>query len=110
MSLLEGHADVVMGAVGDDVIPGASRFAKVLSDRRESAKGGAKFVQQLLGIEAKLRQYKDGERFIEAVVDVQGMAGFSRVWASKENLPTIEEIAEPELWMMRIAGSVSPTA
>lgn len=110
MSLLEGHADMVMGAVGDDVIPGASRFAKVLTDRRESAKGGAKFVQQLLGIEAKLRQYKDGERFVEAIIAAGGMDTFSRVWANEESLPTIEEIREPERWMRRVAGSVSPIA
>jgi coenzyme F420 biosynthesis associated uncharacterized protein len=110
MSLLEGHADTVMAAVGDDVIPGASRFARVLSERREHARGGAKFLQQLLGIEAKLRQYREGEEFVDAVISARGMAGFSRVWGAAENLPTMEEIRDPRLWLTRVDGSVAPTA
>jgi coenzyme F420 biosynthesis associated uncharacterized protein len=110
MSLLEGHADIVMGSVGDDVIPGATRFAKVLSDRRARAKGSAKFIQQLLGVEAKLRQYRDGEGFVEAVIAERGVAGFSQVWQRPENLPSLEEIRSPERWLARVGGSVSPTA
>ena len=107
MSLLEGHADVVMGSVGDDVIPGASRFASVLSERRTKARGGAKFLQQLLGIEAKLRQYRDGERFVESVIEQCGTAGFSRVWERAENLPTAEEIRDPGRWVERVDGRVA---
>jgi coenzyme F420 biosynthesis associated uncharacterized protein len=110
MSLLEGHADIVMGSVGDDVIPGATRFAKVLSERRERAKGGTKLIQQLLGVEAKLRQYRDGERFVEAVIAERGVSGFSQIWQSSEYLPTLEEIHSPERWLARVGGSVSPTA
>jgi len=98
-----------MGAVGDDVIPGASRFAGVLSERRQRARGGAKLLQQLLGIEAKLRQYRDGEGFVEAVVADRGVAGFSRVWEGSENLPDVEEIRDPRRWMARIDAVVAPS-
>ena len=77
---------------------------------RENAKGSAKFVQQLLGIEAKLRQYRDGEEFVEAIIAARGMSGFSRIWTSAEHLPTMDEIREPERWLSRVDGSVTPTA
>jgi coenzyme F420 biosynthesis associated uncharacterized protein len=109
MSLLEGHADVVMGAVGDDVIPGATRFAKVLAERRTKAKGATKLVQQLLGLEAKLRQYRDGEHFVDSVIAERKMAGFSRVFERAENLPTLEEIHDPARWIARIDGRVATT-
>lgn len=110
MSLLEGHADVVMSAVGDDVIPGATRFAKVLSERRQNVRGGAKLLQQLLGIEAKLRQYRDGEHFVETVIAAEGVRGFSRVWERPEHLPTLDEIHDPHIWLARVVGSVTPTS
>ncbi len=110
MSLLEGHADVVMSSVAEDVIPGATRFARVLSDRRQSARGGAKLLQQLLGVEAKLRQYHDGERFVDAIVADRGMARFSEIWSGPEMLPTLEEIRDPLQWMARVDGGVAAPA
>ena len=104
MSLLEGHGDVVMSGPAAQSIPGAKRFAKVLAERRASAKGAQKVIQQLLGLEAKLRQYAEGERFVEAVFDAGGDDLFSRVWLSSANLPTMEEIREPSRWIERVGG------
>ena len=67
MSLLEGHGDVTMDRAGDGLIPSAERFGRVLRQRRQSAQGFSRLLQQLIGLEAKLNQYEQGERFIEAV-------------------------------------------
>jgi coenzyme F420 biosynthesis associated uncharacterized protein len=100
MSLLEGHGDVTMGRAGAAELPAAPRFAKVLQDRRAKAGFPAKVLHQLLGIEAKLKQYAQGERFI-AVVEAAGGPLLARVWEGPEMLPSMEEIREPGRWVER---------
>ncbi|MGH9302074.1 MAG: zinc-dependent metalloprotease, partial [Acidimicrobiales bacterium] len=67
MSLLEGHGDVVMDRAGQDSVPSADRFARVLRQRRSQSSAPAKLLQQIIGLEAKMRQYALGEAFIAAV-------------------------------------------
>lgn len=102
MSLLEGHGDVTMGRAASAEVPQASRFAAVLNERRSRASVPARVLQQLLGIEAKLKQYAMGERFIAAVEAAGGKALFSRVWEGPEMLPTMDEIREPGRWIARV--------
>jgi uncharacterized protein (DUF2342 family) len=59
-------------------------------------------MQQLVGIEAKLRQYEAGERFIRAVEASGGPELLARVWEGPDILPTMEEIRHPETWVARI--------
>jgi len=101
MSLLEGHGDITMNRAGSELIPSAERFGRVLRQRREQAKGPAKVLQQLLGLEAKLKQYEQGERFVEAVERAGGAGLFEQVWRGPEWLPSLAEIREPELWINR---------
>lgn len=105
MSLLEGHADYVMDGVGPSVIPSVAVIrARFQARRRQSTRGEA-ILRRLLGIDAKLRQYRDGERFVRAVVDKVGMEGFNQVWAKPENLPSRAEIADPFAWVERVHGA-----
>ncbi|MEY2247320.1 zinc-dependent metalloprotease [Streptomyces sp. SAS_267] len=103
MSLLEGHADFVMDGVGPAVVPSVAEIREKFQQRR--AKGASRLdvaLRKLLGLDAKLRQYKDGERFVRAVVDEVGMDGFNRVWTSPNTLPTKAEIAKPADWVARV--------
>jgi len=103
MSLLEGHGDVTMSRAGAAELPAASRFAQVLQERRSKAGFPARVLQQLLGIEAKLKQYAMGERFIAAVEASGGPALLARVWEGPELLPTMEEIRDPSRWVARVS-------
>jgi coenzyme F420 biosynthesis associated uncharacterized protein len=109
MSLLEGHGDVTMDRAGSGLVPSAERFSRVLRQRRQSASGFTKVFQRLAGLEAKLKQYAEGERFIAAVEERGGPELLDRAWAAPENLPAIEEIRDPELWIARV-GSDRPAA
>ncbi|MEV7340391.1 zinc-dependent metalloprotease [Streptomyces sp. NPDC093544] len=103
MSLLEGHADFVMDGVGPDVVASVAEIREKFQQRR--AKGASRLdlaLRKLLGLDAKLRQYKDGERFVRAVVEEVGMDGFNRVWTSPNTLPTKTEIAKPADWVARV--------
>jgi putative hydrolase len=101
MSLLEGHGDVTMDRAGRAYVPSADRFARVLRQRRQSS-GLTKVVQKLTGIEAKLLQYEQGERFIEAIEREGGPALLETVWRGSEWLPSLPEIRRPELWLDRV--------
>ncbi|MFF1452876.1 zinc-dependent metalloprotease [Streptomyces sp. NPDC058274] len=103
MSLLEGHADFVMDGVGPSVVPSVGEIREKFQQRR--AKGASRLdlaLRKLLGLDAKLRQYRDGERFVSGVVEQVGMDGFNRVWTSPNTLPTKAEIAKPADWVARV--------
>ncbi|MQY36258.1 hypothetical protein SRB17_42570 [Streptomyces sp. RB17] len=103
MSLLEGHADYVMDGVGPSVVPTVAEIREKFQQRR--AKGASRLdlaLRKLLGLDAKLRQYRDGERFVRAVVEQVGIDGFNRVWTSPNTLPTKAEIAKPADWVARV--------
>lgn len=104
MSLLEGHAEYVMSVAAPESIPGANRFASVLRQRRAQGSPAAKFIQQALGFEAKLRQYHEGHAFIDAIVDIGGDQLIDRLWERQEHLPNMAEIRAPKLWVARIEG------
>jgi coenzyme F420 biosynthesis associated uncharacterized protein len=101
MSLLEGHGDVTMDRAAADRIPSAERFSRVLRQRRQNTTGIVKLIQKLVGLEAKLAQYEQGERFIEAVEDAGGPDLLDEVWQGPEWLPTLPEIREPARWVER---------
>ncbi|MFC5723758.1 zinc-dependent metalloprotease [Streptomyces gamaensis] len=103
MSLLEGHADYVMDGVGPQVVPTVAEIREKFQQRRASGAGRLDVaLRKLLGLDAKLRQYRDGERFVRAVVEEVGMDGFNRVWTSPNTLPTKAEIAKPADWVARV--------
>jgi coenzyme F420 biosynthesis associated uncharacterized protein len=102
MSLLEGHGDVTMNRAGTGLVPNADRFHRTLHQRRNEIKGGAKIAQKLLGLEAKMKQYELGERFIEAVEREGGKELFDRIWEGPEQLPDLGEIREPARWIERV--------
>jgi coenzyme F420 biosynthesis associated uncharacterized protein len=102
MSLLEGHADVVMDGVGPTVIPSVDEIRRRFDKRRRGAGSLDRLVRRLLGIDAKMAQYRDGAKFVRAVVDAAGMARFNTVWERPENLPSKAEIADPHAWIARV--------
>jgi coenzyme F420 biosynthesis associated uncharacterized protein len=104
MSLLEGHADVVMDGVGPEVVPSVSTIRKKFTQRRAGASPLDVLLRRLLGLEAKMKQYADGAVFVNGVIDKVGMSGFNAVWSAPRMLPTPAEIADPASWVGRVHG------
>jgi len=104
MSLLEGHADVVMDGVGPQVIPSVDEIRRKFNQRRKGAGYLDRLLRRLLGLDAKMAQYRDGAAFVRGAVDAVGMDGFNAVWAGPENLPTRAEIGDPAAWVRRVHG------
>lgn len=100
MSLLEGHGDVVMNRAAAASVPDAAHFAGVLRERRQLGPLARAF-SMAVGLDAKIKQYEQGERFVEAVEAAGGRELFDRVWSGPEWLPTLAEIRAPERWVER---------
>jgi coenzyme F420 biosynthesis associated uncharacterized protein len=104
MSLLEGHADVVMDGVGPTVIPSVQKIRGKFDKRRKGVSGLDKVLRRVLGLDAKMAQYRDGAAFVRGVVDKVGMAEFNAVWERPENLPSKTELSDSEAWVARVLG------
>ena len=102
MSLLEGHADVVMDGVGPSVVPSVDHIRTSFTSRRKGVGVLDKVIRRLMGMDAKMAQYRDGASFVRAVVDKVGMDEFNAVWTGPHTLPGKAEILEPELWIKRV--------
>jgi len=79
----------------------------VLKQRRAKVSPIAKLLQQLIGLEAKLNQYAQGEAFIQAVEEAGGRPLLNTAWEGPERLPSLAEIREPRRWIERVATPVS---
>jgi coenzyme F420 biosynthesis associated uncharacterized protein len=104
MSLLEGHASFVMNEVAEGRVSDLARMRRSLQARRRSSNLERTF-QRAIGFESKVKQYDAGEYFVRTAVERAGMEGFNLVWQRRNNLPTLAEIAEPQLWLSRVAGA-----
>jgi coenzyme F420 biosynthesis associated uncharacterized protein len=102
-TLLEGHADHVMDAVGPAVVPSVTTIRRRFDDRRRRKQPPLQRVlRALLGFDAKLSQYTRGKAFVDHVVGRVGMTRFNAIWSSAETLPLPIEIDEPQQWIDRV--------
>lgn len=104
MAVVEGHGNYVMDAAGARVIPSLARMRHVFDKRREHLGYVQKVIGSAIGLEMKLRQYELGQRFCEAVVARHGPAVLSQLWVGPANLPSLEELKDPERWLARVAA------
>lgn len=102
MSLLEGHADVVMDGVGPSIVPSVKVIRRKFDQRRKGKGGLDAVVRRLLGLDAKLAQYRDGATFVRQVTRTGGQDAFDAVWSGPENLPSLAEIKDPAAWLARV--------
>jgi coenzyme F420 biosynthesis associated uncharacterized protein len=102
MSLLEGHADVVMDDVAPDVIGTVAQIRKAFNVRRQGIGTVDRLLRRILGMDQKAAQYRDGAIFVRHVVDQAGMEAFNTVWSEPAALPSKDEIHDPAAWLKRV--------
>ncbi|HSZ05764.1 MAG TPA: zinc-dependent metalloprotease [Solirubrobacteraceae bacterium] len=105
MSLIEGHAEHVMDAVGAEALPSLPRLRAAMNRRRESRGLPWRVLERLLGLELKMRQYEMGRRFCDAVVDAGGPQALALAWSGPEALPIPAELERPSLWIERVRAA-----
>ena len=102
-TLLEGHAEHVMDAVGPAVVPSVATIRARFDHRRQRKQPPLqRIIRALLGFEAKMNQYTRGKAFVDEVVGRVGMARFNTIWTSAQTLPLPPEIEEPQRWIDRV--------
>lgn len=101
MSLMEGHADVMMDRVGARVVPTYAAIRRAFEARRDQ-QGWSAWVQRLIGFDLKRNQYRDGAAFCRQVIDAAGVETLNRALEAPGLLPTLAEIHDPQLWLHRI--------
>lgn len=102
MSLVEGYSNHIMNAVGKEILPSFDLIEKRMAERQKSKTLIEQIFYRLTGMDLKMAQYQQGEAFVNAVVNARGIAFAARVWDRAENLPTLQEIRQPEQWIARI--------
>jgi coenzyme F420 biosynthesis associated uncharacterized protein len=100
MSVIEGHAEHVMDACASD--PELAELRERLEARRDRRGGLSDVIARLLGLELKLRQYRLGKRFCDAVGEEAGADALAALFRSPEDLPDLTELERPEAWLERV--------
>lgn len=102
MSLVEGYSNHIMNAIGSQLLPSFKQIEDRMNQRQKSKTLIEKVFYRLTGMDLKMVQYQQGEAFVNMIVDERGIAFASRVWDCAENLPTLDEIRNPQQWIARI--------
>jgi coenzyme F420 biosynthesis associated uncharacterized protein len=105
MAVIEGHAEHVMDVVGEQVVPTLPQLRAGLEQRRSSRTTPLRLLEKIIGIELKLRQYREGKHFCDTVVERGGIVALDHVWSAQSALPTPEELRNPERWLARTGAS-----
>jgi coenzyme F420 biosynthesis associated uncharacterized protein len=104
MSLIEGHAEHTMDAIGAEVLPTLPRLRAAMTRRREHRALPWRVLERLLGLELKMRQYELGRRFCDAVVAAGGRRALALAWSGPQALPTSAELEQPARWLARVGA------
>jgi coenzyme F420 biosynthesis associated uncharacterized protein len=107
MSVIEGYAEHVMDAIAPEVVPGHEKLREAMDRRRRSRSAPQRIIERLLGFDVKLRQYEQGKKFADAVVEMGGIEGLNRVWSSPSALPSPDELQHPRQWLERTEPTAS---
>lgn len=101
MSLMEGHAEVMMDRVGVGVVPTLPRIRKAFEAHRD-ATGWGSWLRRLIGLDLKRNQYRDGAEFCRQVIGAAGVSTLNLAFSKPSALPNLTEIHEPQLWLHRL--------
>ncbi len=101
-SVVVGYADHLVDRIASDLIGSHAQITEAIHRQRVTTSQSDRFVEKLLGLELDQAQYDRGAAFIEGIIERAGHQGLQRIFASPENLPTVNEVDAPGLWLARI--------
>lgn len=102
MSVIEGYSNHVMNVVGKDLLPNYDEISRKFEERQQMRSQADQLFGKLTGLNVKLEQYRQGEEYIDAVVEKRGHTFAYKVWDKPEHLPTMAELKDPDIWIARI--------
>ncbi len=104
VAFIESYSDVVVRAAAADRLTALPRIEEATRRRRASSGPGERFLAQLIGLDLKPADFRQGQTFCEVVIAARGQGGLDRVWEGPDSLPTEQELADPSTWLVRLAA------
>jgi putative hydrolase len=104
VAFIEAYSDTVLRAAAGEKLSTLARIEEAARRRRAEQGPGERFLAQLIGLDLKPADFRLGQRFCEAVITARGQEGLDRVWRDPDNLPTQRELADPSVWLVRMAA------
>jgi len=105
MCVVEGYSNHVMNAVGKTLLPNYDLISRKFEERQNQRTQSEQLFARITGLNVKMEQYRQGERFIDEIVAQRGHDVARKVWERAEFLPTMKEIRNPSHWITRVDGA-----
>jgi coenzyme F420 biosynthesis associated uncharacterized protein len=102
MCVVEGYSNFVMNGVGRQLLPNYDTIAKRFDARQRQRGLAEQLFARLTGLDMKIEQYRLGEKFVTQIADEFGRDAVKRIWLAPENLPSMAEVRDPNLWIDRV--------
>ena len=102
MCVIEGYSNHVMNAVGKDLLDNYDEISRKFEERQAQRSQADQLFAKLTGLDVKMEQYRQGERFIDEIAEKRGHAFAHQVWDKPENMPSMDEIRNPDKWIARM--------
>ncbi len=99
MTAVEGYAELLMDRAFDQEY---ADLRRKLDERRGGGSPISKLIRRVLGLGMKRQQYEQGSSFFEVVADRRDIQSAGAVWADPTNLPTGDELNDPDAWIQRV--------
>jgi len=103
MCLLEGYSTHVMNALGATMLPHFAEIEERIEDRSRRRSAAELLFLKVTGLQMNMDQYRLGAEFVDRIVQERGIEFLNQVWKGPENLPTEQEIRDPNQWVQRMA-------
>ncbi|MGH8903278.1 MAG: zinc-dependent metalloprotease [Egibacteraceae bacterium] len=104
VALVEAYSDTVLRAAAGEKLTTLARIEEAARRRRAERGPGERFLAQLIGLDLKPADFRLGQTFCDAVIAARGQEGLDRVWQDPSSLPTERELADPSVWLVRMAA------
>lgn len=104
VAFVEAYSDTVVRHAADGKLTALPRIEEVVRRRRAAKGEGERVLEQLLGLDLKPADFRQGQAFVDAVLAARGMDGLDRVWSDASHLPEHADLAEPSRWLVRMAA------
>jgi putative hydrolase len=100
---LSGYVEHVVDRAGERLLGGRTALTEAWRRREVDREMADRTAEMLLGLDLSPAQADRGRQFVGGVIERAGEDGLSRLWSSRETLPTPAEVDAPGLWLERIS-------
>jgi putative hydrolase len=102
VAIVDGYTTHAARAVMPQLERDGGRIDEGMGRYRASSSEGRQMLATILGISLDRSLESSGTTFCAAVVRLKDLASLNRLWDAPDNLPTIDEIKDPFVWMDRV--------